>query len=160
MDRDKKPEVVDADKAIRDYYERNPEGAFREDLTEPVSETRPERPQSAELSGGDVDATLDPSEGGTEAVGGSNPTPDQDIVEEIGKAAGVTYQDSEPLKFGDKVSARDEARWELDPASSEDSQARTESTPTEHRTQEPPPQKRTASRSARPRASAKRRPPS
>ena len=53
-------------------------------------------------------------------MGGSAPTPDQDIVEEIGAAVGITYEDNEPLKGGDKVEARDRHRWDLDPASSED----------------------------------------
>ena len=63
---------------------------------------------------------------GTEAPGGSNPTPDQDIVDDIGKAVGVTYEDNEPLKFGDKVAGRDEDRWELNPASADDYQERRE----------------------------------
>jgi hypothetical protein len=32
----------------------------------------------------------------------------------------VTYQDGEPLRVGQKEEERDEHRWELDPASSED----------------------------------------
>ncbi len=124
-----KPEVRDADDVIRSYYEGTPEGAFREDGTEPVSSVREDRQQdaarSAELSGGDVDAAPDQGNTGEEAVGGSTPTPDQDIVDEIGKAAGVMYQDNEPLKFDDKIAERDEQRWELNPASSEDYQERT-----------------------------------
>jgi hypothetical protein len=124
-----KPEVRDADDVIRSYYEGTTEGAFREDGTEPVSSVREDRQQdaarSAELSGGDVDAAAGQGNTGEESVGGSTPTPDQDIVDEIGKAAGVTYQDDEPLKFDEKVAERDERRWELDPASSEDYQERT-----------------------------------
>lgn len=41
-------------------------------------------------------------------------------VDAIGRAAGVTYQDGEPLRAGPKEIERDEHRWELDPASSED----------------------------------------
>jgi hypothetical protein len=52
-------------------------------------------------------------------VGGSTPTPDQDVVDELGKAVGITYDDAEPLRFGDKVADRDAQRWELNPASSE-----------------------------------------
>ena len=48
------------------------------------------------------------------------PTPDQDIVDDIGKALGVEYQDNEELRASDKVVERDKHRWELDPASSED----------------------------------------
>ena len=45
-------------------------------------------------------------------------------MDEIGKAAGVTYEDTEPLNFDKKAAAYDEARWELNPASSEDFQER------------------------------------
>jgi hypothetical protein len=41
-------------------------------------------------------------------------------VEAIGRAAGVTYQEGEPLRAGGKEAERDAHRWELDPASSED----------------------------------------
>ena len=57
---------------------------------------------------------------GDEAPGGDNPTPDQDIVDDIGRALGVTYQDSEELRSSDKLVERDKHRWELDPASAED----------------------------------------
>jgi hypothetical protein len=57
---------------------------------------------------------------GEEAPGGDNPTPDQDIVDDIGKALGVEYEDNEELKASDKVVERDKHRWELDPASAED----------------------------------------
>jgi Family of unknown function (DUF6335) len=126
---EKKSEVRDADEVIREYYEGSAEGAFREDGTQPVSSVRTrtaeDAARSAELSGGDVDAASDQGDVGPETVGGSNPTPDQDIVDDIGRAAGVTYQDNEPLKFGDKTAARDEQRWELNPASSEDYETRT-----------------------------------
>ena len=76
---------------------------------------------SAQLSAGDVDARWDQGEsGGEETAGGSAPTPDQDIVEEIGRAIGVTYEEGEPLRVGEKEAERDEHRWELDPASAED----------------------------------------
>jgi hypothetical protein len=73
------------------------------------------------LTGGDVDADWEDAEAvGDEAPGGDNPTPDQDIVEEIGEAMGVTYQDNEELKGGEEIIDRDRHRWELDPASRED----------------------------------------
>jgi uncharacterized protein DUF6335 len=50
---------------------------------------------------------------------------DENIVEEIGEAAGVLYDDREPLRAGVKEHRRDEHRWELDPASSEDYGERT-----------------------------------
>ena len=73
------------------------------------------------LTGGDVDADWEDAYSvGDEAPGGDNPTPDQDRVDDIGKALGVTYEDNEELKASDKIADRDKHRWELDPASSED----------------------------------------
>ena len=73
------------------------------------------------LTGGDVDADWEDAYAvGDEAPGGDNPTPDQDIVDDIGKAVGIEYQDNEELKGADKVEKRDKKRWELDPASPED----------------------------------------
>lgn len=73
------------------------------------------------LSGGDIDAAWDDSVvAGEESVGGSAPTPDQDVVDEIGQAAGLTYDDDEPLDSDKKILDRDRHRWELDPASAED----------------------------------------
>ena len=72
------------------------------------------------LSGGDVDAAWDQADVGDETVGGDNPTPDQDVVDELGRASGITYNDAEPLHTADKLEQRDKRRWELNPASSED----------------------------------------
>jgi len=73
------------------------------------------------ITGGDVDVDVeDAFFTGEEAPGGDNPTPDQDVVDDIGKALGVEYADNEELKAADKVSKRDKKRWELDPASAED----------------------------------------
>lgn len=80
---------------------------------------------SPTLSGGDIDARWEMAEsGGDETVAGSMPTPGQDNVQEMGEAIGVTYQDNEELKFGEKERSRDLRRWELDPASSDDYQDR------------------------------------
>lgn len=76
--------------------------------------------RTPDLSGGDLDADWGRADVGDETVGGSCPTPDQAIVEEIGEAMGLTYEDNEPLHPQEKVSDRDRRRWELDPASSED----------------------------------------
>jgi hypothetical protein len=76
------------------------------------------------LSGGDVDAAWEGADSGEEAVGGSSPTPDQAIVQELGEALGLTYEDNEPLGTTEKLEKRDRDRWDLDPASSEDYQER------------------------------------
>jgi hypothetical protein len=76
---------------------------------------------SPKLTGGDIDARWEDAYAiGDEAPGGDNPTPDQDRVEEIGQALGITYQDDQELKGGDEITERDRHRWEYDPASSED----------------------------------------
>lgn len=81
-----------------------------------------EHPESGPaMTAGDVDADWEQAySSGDEAPGGDNPTPDQDVVEEIGHALGVEYQDGEELKGANKISERDRHRWELDPASAED----------------------------------------
>ena len=76
---------------------------------------------SPALTGGDVDADWESAYSvGDEAPGGDSPTPDQDIVDDIGRAVGVEYQDNEELKGEKKILERDKHRWELDPASSDD----------------------------------------
>ncbi len=86
-----------------------------------VSELRKHTEGGLELTAGDVDARWqDAYAVGDEAPGGDNPTPDQDRVDDIGKALGVQYDDDEELQGGDEIAERDEHRWELDPASRED----------------------------------------
>ena len=76
---------------------------------------------SPQLTGGDVDADWEDAYAvGDEAPGGDNPTPDQDRVDDIGRALGIEYADNEELKAVDKIAERDKHRWELDPASAED----------------------------------------
>ncbi|MDH4066338.1 MAG: DUF6335 family protein, partial [Acidobacteriota bacterium] len=76
---------------------------------------------SPALSAGDVDADWASAESsGDETPGGDNPTPDQDVVEEIARALGVEYNDDEELQGGDEIAERDRHRWELDPESSDD----------------------------------------
>jgi hypothetical protein len=76
---------------------------------------------SPAITAGDVDVDVEDAYfTGDEAPGGDNPTPDQDVVDDIGKALGVQYDDNEELKASDKITERDRHRWEMDPASSED----------------------------------------
>jgi Family of unknown function (DUF6335) len=90
--------------------------------SEEMREARREHNEvSPDITAGDVDADWEDAYSvGDEAPGGDNPTPDQDRVDDIGKALGVQYEDNEELKAVDKISQRDRHRWELDPASSED----------------------------------------
>ncbi|MBA3948472.1 MAG: hypothetical protein H0X44_00825 [Acidobacteria bacterium] len=93
---------------------RSGRGELREALSE-HTETSPA------LTGGDIDADWEDAYAvGDEAPGGDNPTPDQDRVDDIGKALGVQYADNEELKGAEKIIERDRHRWELDPASSDD----------------------------------------
>ena len=85
-----------------------------------IRELREHHSRTPDLSAGDIDADWGRADIGEETVGGSAPTPDQDIVEELGEAVGLTYEDNEPLHSTEKVEERDRKRWELDPASSED----------------------------------------
>lgn len=73
------------------------------------------------LTSGDIDADWESAESvGDEAPGGDNPTPDQDVVDDIGRALGVEYDDDEELQGGAEITNRDRHRWELDPASKDD----------------------------------------
>jgi hypothetical protein len=90
----------------------------REELLQHIKEHNETSPA---ITAGDVDADWQLAySSGDEAPGGDNPTPDQDVVEEIGEALGVHYDDGEELKGAAKIEDRDKHRWELDPASKDD----------------------------------------
>ena len=77
------------------------------------------------ITAGDLDANWANAQfSGDESAVSSSPTPDQGAVDDIGKAMGVTYQDNEELRVGEKERDRDKRRFELDPASSDDWQDR------------------------------------
>ena len=150
MTDDRKPEKkeIDADEMIRDYEE----SAVGEDEANQTAMEWYEQasqdttvPADAVLTGGDIDAAWDQAAAGEETVGGSSPTPDQDIVDEIGRAVGLNYEDAEPLHTTEKIERRDQERWELHPASSEDFGERSQMPDTP-----PPSAKNAAARSKRP----------
>ena len=90
----------------------------REELLQHINEHNETSPA---ITAGDVDADWQLAySSGDEAPGGDNPTPDQDVVDEIGEALGVNYEDGEELKGAAKIEDRDKHRWELDPASKDD----------------------------------------
>lgn len=74
------------------------------------------------LSGGDIDARWQAAESsGEETPGGHQATPDQDEVDEIGRAFGMEIQDNQELHTHDELlGKRDEQRWELDRRSAGD----------------------------------------
>jgi hypothetical protein len=114
------------DENIKDEFEERQGLASggRQKLEEKLNEHHSQDPS---LSAGDVDAAWEDSiVAGEESVGGSAPTPDQDNVDELGEAAGVTYQDDEPLDSDKKILERDRRRWELNPASADDQDEGTE----------------------------------
>lgn len=129
---EKQSRFVDAGRAESEIFEPDPEIAevFESDMHGHGARSGALRMQhdieeqhgfSRELAAGDPDVDLeDANFVGETGVGGGNSTPDQDIVAEIGVAAGIEYQDNEPLHTTDKIEERDRHRWELDPASSED----------------------------------------
>ena len=90
----------------------------RDELLEELEEHNSVSPK---LTGGDIDASWQTAnQAGEEAVGGSVSTPDQDVVDQLGDAAGLSYDDNEPLDYDAKVLDRDRNRWELNPASTDD----------------------------------------
>lgn len=95
--------------------------AARSGRAEMLENLREHASMEPSLTAGDVDANIENAYfSGDETPGGDNSTPDQDVVDEIGRAVGIEYDDAEELKGSDKVTDRDKHRWELDPASSED----------------------------------------
>lgn len=82
---------------------------------------------SGAVSGGDIDVDQYQAEVvGEEAVGGTTPTPDQNVTEYIEKAVGLEMDDRSSLRTNDILEQRDDQRYELDPTSSEDYQNRRE----------------------------------
>ena len=107
-------EDIEADFAQRQGLAASGRDVLREELDEHNS-------LSPEITGGDLDASWQTAnQTGEETVGGSVSTPDQDVVDDLGEAAGLTYRDGEPLDYDAKVLDRDRNRWELNPASALD----------------------------------------
>lgn len=79
------------------------------------------------LTGGDIDANYEQANAvGDESVGGTVATPDMDIVDELGAAVGLEMDDRAFLRTNEILEERDDRRWDLDPASSEDYEDRRE----------------------------------
>jgi Family of unknown function (DUF6335) len=72
-------------------------------------------------TGGDVD--VDPYLAdvvGEEAIGGTTPTPDQNVVDDLGTSAGIEIPDQGILHTTEMLERRNDHRWELEPESAED----------------------------------------
>jgi hypothetical protein len=83
---------------------------------------------SPALTGGDMDADWrGASATGEEAVGGSVATPDQDVVDAIGRALGVERREEAEVTTSEEIlRARDRRRWDVEAeAAAEDETSRT-----------------------------------
>lgn len=107
MPRRRRPSVTNAEieplQNLDDFI-----GLAREEATH--TETSPR------LTGGDVDADWQTAySSGEESVGGSVATPDQDVVDEIGRALGVEQAANAPVRSSEELlQARDRLRWHLE----------------------------------------------
>lgn len=73
------------------------------------------------VTGGDPDDDWYQAEVvGEEAVGGENPTPDQNVTEDLLRSMGIAAEDHESVRTQNKLEWRDHQRWELNPESAED----------------------------------------
>jgi hypothetical protein len=118
------PELDEQTLEIAEAFAAEQHGADKRFDEAPIAEavTAPGDPQ---IAGGDVDVSADDAAHvGEAAPGMGNPSPDQDDVTEIGRATGIVFNDDEPIDIERKLTRRDDERWELDPASSEDYPAR------------------------------------
>ena len=79
------------------------------------------------LSGGDVDADWVGAYGsGEESVGASVATPDQDIVDELGRALGVEQASDAPVRTSEEIlRERDRFRWHLERKAADADEGRT-----------------------------------
>jgi hypothetical protein len=130
---DKTEKLIDWEENEREDRNRN---GLADDIEPPTVDTTASAAKLADrlrndsladpvVTAGDVDAQWEGAQfSGDESAVSSMTTPDNNVVEDIGQAMGVTYRDDEELKFGEKERSRDIKRWELDPASSDDYQDR------------------------------------
>jgi hypothetical protein len=88
----------------------------RDDFTGLAREVVTHTETSPRLTGGDVDADWQAAySSGEESVGGSVATPDQDLVDEIGRALGVEQPADGPVRTSEEIlRARDRLRWHLE----------------------------------------------
>ncbi|MBK1989678.1 hypothetical protein A0J48_019425 [Sphaerospermopsis aphanizomenoides BCCUSP55] len=98
--------------------------SLREDRQE-YTESSPEFPAEFTITDNGLDAYWQETVG-DEAVGGTVATPEKNVIEELGIAVGLEMNDYNFLHTNEILEHRDDARWELDPKSSEDYQERRE----------------------------------
>ena len=95
---------------------RKPRSRQESETSELGSERLSHPETSPILTGGDVDADWQrATSSGEEAVGGSVATPDQDVVDELGRALGVEQPaDAEVRTSEEMLRARDRHYWHLE----------------------------------------------
>ena len=96
------------------------EDAAQSGVVDPPLHSSPDEvPGEAELRAGDPDVDLLESEyNGEEIPGGSMATPDQNNVDDVDRAYGLTDEDGGEVVLSEESRARrDRHRWELDPRS-------------------------------------------
>lgn len=88
----------------------------RQDLEPPADPLARQPGTGPQLSAGDVDADWKRAESsGEETAGGSVATPDQDVVDEIGRALGVEQgSEAELTTSAEMLGRRDRFRWHLE----------------------------------------------
>ena len=118
----KKSASYSEDEEVEDEFEERQRLATggRKKLEEDLDEHHSKSPK---LSGGDLDAKWQAADSvGAETVGSSTPTPGQNVVDELGQAVGLTYDDDEPLGGEGKLRKRDRERFEEADSESEEEQ--------------------------------------
>ena len=106
------------DVGLPNYDLTNPdrEELSKENLAEIGARRTKHELEQHNSTGGDLDADWQRAkDSGDEAVGGHASTPDQNIVDEIGRAVGFESEEGEELHTSEeRVAQRDLKRWELD----------------------------------------------
>lgn len=124
-DRDQSEEILLADLTGSEAADIFFDGLIDRDtgLGHVVRELRMSHLDNGNLSGGDPDDDWYQAEVvGEEAVGGQNPTPDQNVTEGLLRSMGIPSIDGQPVETARILTNRDLRRWELDPDSAEDHQ--------------------------------------
>jgi hypothetical protein len=106
---------------------REPKRDDREELVGLAHDVAAHAESGPRLSGGDVDADwVGAYASGEESVGGSVPTPDQDIVDELGRALGIEQDADAPVRTSEEIlRERDRFRWHLERNAADAEEGRT-----------------------------------
>ena len=104
----------------------------RGEITALAEEVAAHRESGPRLTAGDVDADwIRAHDSGDEAVGGSTATPDQDVVDEIGRALGVAQEPAAEVRTSDQILRdRDRLRWHLEREAADTEEGRARRQPT------------------------------